>query len=92
ANLDSIDVAGKTGTAQNPYGEDHGWFIAYAPMDNPQIAVAVLVENAGYGSISAAPIASLVIEKYLTREINRQRVLDYVLDFRSKETQTAEAN
>lgn len=92
ANLDSINVAGKTGTAQNPYGEDHGWFIAYAPMDNPQIAVAVLVENAGYGSISAAPIASLVIEKYLTREINRQRVLDYVLDFRSKETQTAEAN
>lgn len=92
ANLDSIEVAGKTGTAQNPYGEDHGWFIAFAPMDNPQIAVAVLVENAGYGSISAAPIASLVIEKYLTRELNRQRVLDYVLDFRSKETQTAEAN
>lgn len=92
ANLDSIEVAGKTGTAQNPYGEDHGWFIAFAPMDNPQIAVAVLVENAGYGSISAAPIASLVIEKYLTRELNRQRVLDYVLDFRSKETQTAEVN
>lgn len=92
ANLPDIEVAGKTGTAQNPYGEDHGWFIAFAPMDNPQIAVAVLVENAGYGSISAAPIASLIIEKYLTRELNRQRVLDYVLEFKSKDTQTAEAN
>ena len=81
ANLPDIEVAGKTGTAQNPYGEDHGWFIAFAPVDNPQIAVAVLTENSGYGSISAAPIASLVIEKYLTGEVNRQRVLDYVLDF-----------
>lgn len=92
ANLADIEVAGKTGTAQNPYGEDHGWFIAFAPLDNPQIAIAVLVENAGYGSISAAPIASLIIEQYLTGEINRQRVLDYVLEFRSKDTQTAEAN
>ncbi|MDZ7718514.1 MAG: penicillin-binding protein 2 [Balneolaceae bacterium] len=92
ANLPDIEVAGKTGTSQNPYGEDHGWFIAFAPMDNPQIAVAVLIENAGYGSISAAPIASLIIEKYLTRELNRQRVVDYVMDFKSKDTQTAEAN
>lgn len=92
ADLPEIEVAGKTGTSQNPYGEDHGWFIAFAPMDNPQIAVAVLVENAGYGSISAAPIASLIIEKYLTGELNRQRVLDYVLEFKSKDTQTAEAN
>lgn len=92
ANLDSIEIAGKTGTSQNPYGEDHGWFISFAPLNNPQIAVAVLVENAGYGSISAAPIASLLIEQYLTGEINRQRVLDYVLDFKSKDTRTAEAN
>lgn len=92
ANLPEIEVAGKTGTSQNPYGEDHGWFIAFAPVDNPQIAVAVLIENAGYGSISAAPIASLIIEQYLTGELNRQRVLDYVLDFKSKDTQTAEAN
>jgi len=92
ANLPDIEIAGKTGTAQNPYGEDHGWFISFAPLDDPQIAVAVLVENSGYGSISAAPIASLIIEKYLTGELKRQRVLDYVLDFKSKETQTAEAN
>ncbi len=92
ANLDSIEVAGKTGTAQNPYGEDHGWFISFAPVDNPQIVVAVLVENAGYGSISAAPIASLLIEQYLTGEVNRQRVLDYVLNFESKDARTAEAN
>lgn len=69
ADLDSVRVAGKTGTAQNPHGEDHGWFIAFAPMDNPRIAVAVLVENAGYGSQSAAPIASLMIEQYLNGEI-----------------------
>jgi penicillin-binding protein 2 len=92
ADLPEIEVAGKTGTAQNPYGEDHGWFIAFAPLDNPQIAVAVLVENAGYGSISAAPIASLIIEQYLTGELKRQRVLDYVLQFKSKDTRTAEAN
>lgn len=85
ANLPDIEVAGKTGTAQNPYGEDHGWFIAFAPLENPQIAIAVLSENSGYGSISAAPIASLIIEKYLTGELNRQRVLDYVLNFKSKE-------
>ena len=92
ADLPEIEVAGKTGTAQNPYGEDHGWFIAFAPLDNPQIAVAVLVENVGYGSQSAAPITSLIIEKYLTGELNRQRVLDYVLGLQSKDTQTAEAN
>lgn len=92
ADLDSIAVAGKTGTAQNPYGEDHGWFMSFAPVDNPQIVVAVLVENAGYGSISAAPIASLLIEQYLTGELKRQRVMDYVLDFESKDTKTAEAN
>lgn len=82
ANLQDIEVAGKTGTSQNPHGENHGWFIAFAPLDDPQIAVAVLVENAGFGSISAAPIASLVIEQYLTGEINRPYVLNYVLDFK----------
>lgn len=83
ANLDSIRVAGKTGTAQNPHGRDHGWFIAFAPMEDPQIAVAVLVENAGYGSVSAAPIASLMIEKYLNGEIapNRQWIYDEVINF-----------
>lgn len=83
ADLDNIDieVAGKTGTAQNPQGANHGWFIAYAPYDNPTIAVAVLVENAGYGSISAAPIAGLLIEQYLNGDISREYVKNYVLSF-----------
>lgn len=81
ANLQDIEVAGKTGTAQNPHGENHGWFIAYAPYDDPRIAVAVLIENGGYGSISAAPVASLLIEQYLTGTISRTHVLNYVLDF-----------
>lgn len=87
ANIDSIAVAGKTGTAQNPHGQDHAWFISFAPVDNPQIAVAVLVENAGYGSISSAPIASLLIEKYLQGSINRPYVYDYVKNFEPREVQ-----
>lgn len=71
ARLDSIVVAGKTGTAQNPHGEDHSVFIAYAPFDDPQIAVAVFVENAGFGGTWAAPIASLMIEKYLKGKISK---------------------
>lgn len=71
AQLDSLTICGKTGTAQNPHGKDHSIFIAFAPMDNPKIAVAVYVENAGYGATWAAPIASLMIEKYLRREVKR---------------------
>lgn len=78
ADLKNVKVAGKTGTAQNPNGRDHGWFIAYAPYNNPKIAIAVLVENAGFGSITAAPIASLIIEKYLTGEIDRPYVMKWV--------------
>ena len=77
--IPGIDIAGKTGTSQNPHGENHGWFIAYAPKDDPQIAIAVLTENTGFGSQSAAPIASLIIEQYLTGEVKRQHVIDYVL-------------
>lgn len=91
ADLDSIAVAGKTGTAQNPQGQDHGWFISFAPVENPQIAVAVLVENAGYGSISAAPIASLLIEKYLQGSINRTYVYDYVKSFVPREVEPADS-
>lgn len=63
--IDSIQVAGKTGTAENPHGDDHSLFMGFAPADNPQIAIAVVVENAGFGSQWAAPMASLMIEKYL---------------------------
>jgi len=79
ARLDSIIICGKTGTAQNPHGKDHSIFVAFAPKDNPQIAIAVYVENAGFGSTFAAPIASLMIEKYLTGSIKRKYLEDYVL-------------
>ncbi len=59
------EISGKTGTAQNPHGEDHAWFIAFAPFDNPKIAIAVMVENVGFGGTHAAPIAKKVIEAYL---------------------------
>ncbi len=73
ARLDSIQVCGKTGTAENPHGKSHSWFSCYAPQINPQIAVAVIVENAGFGATFAAPIASLVIEKYLNGNIAERR-------------------
>ena len=79
ARLDSIIICGKTGTAQNPHGKDHSIFVAFAPKDNPQIAIAVYVENAGFGSTFAAPIASLIIEEYLTGEVKRKYLEDYVL-------------
>ena len=69
---------GKTGTAENPHGDDHSLFVAFAPKDNPQIAIAVIVENAGYGTTYAAPIASLMMEKYVNDSIapNRQWIAD----------------
>jgi penicillin-binding protein 2 len=80
AALKDIIICGKTGTAQNPHGKDHSVFIAFAPKDDPKIAIAVYVENAGYGSTSAAPIASLIIEKYLkgkiTNKAQEQRILE----------------
>lgn len=67
-----ISICGKTGTSQNPHGEDHSVFFAFAPKDNPQIAIAVYVENAGWGGDVAAPMASLMIEKYLRGKIERR--------------------
>lgn len=63
--MKDIPQCGKTGTAQNPHGNYHSNFIAFAPYDNPQIAIAVIIENSGYGATWAAPIASLMIEKYI---------------------------
>ncbi len=63
--LPNIKIAGKTGTSQNPHGKDHAVFIAFAPYEKPKIAVAVIVENAGYGSTHAAPIAQKIIKTYL---------------------------
>jgi penicillin-binding protein 2 len=81
-NIPGIEIAGKTGTAQNPHGKDHGWFICFAPVENPQIAVACLIENAGFGGLTAAPIASLLVEQYLYGQIKRQQVLQKMLDFK----------
>ena len=69
SRLDDIIICGKTGTVQNPHGQDHSVFIAFAPKNNPKIAIAVFIENAGFGGTWAAPIASLIIEKYLNRKI-----------------------
>jgi len=80
SRLDSIALCGKTGTAQNPHGEDHSIFICFAPKDNPQIALAVFVENAGGGSKFAAPIASLMVEKYLTDTITRSVLEQPILE------------
>jgi len=66
-------VCGKTGTAENPHGEDHSVFMAFAPKDNPKIAIAVYVEHGKWGATYAAPIASLMIEKYLTDSIAPER-------------------
>ena len=65
-------MAGKTGTVQNPHGRDHAIFIGFAPAEDPQIAVAVVVENAGFGATWACPVASMMIEQYLTGEVKRR--------------------
>ena len=77
--VEGIEICGKTGTAENfakingkrTQLEDHSIFVAFAPKDNPKIAIAILVENGGFGSVIAGPIASLMIEKYLTGKITR---------------------
>jgi penicillin-binding protein 2 len=75
-NVPELFICGKTGTVQNPHGKDHALFIGFAPMDDPKIAVAVAVENAGFGSTWACPIATLVMEQYLTGSINRTELFN----------------
>ena len=72
--MPDIAIAGKTGTAQNPHGKDHSIFIGFAPYDNPKIAVAVIVENAGFGSLVAAPIARDIIKAYLQKDKKDEKV------------------
>lgn len=88
ALIPEIAICGKTGTAENPHGEDHSIFFAFAPKDDPKIAIAVYVEHGKFGGTIAAPIASLLIEKYLTREISEKRKYreNYVLDYQSLDT------
>jgi len=80
ARIEGITVCGKTGTAENPHGEDHSIFIAFAPKNEPKIALSVYVENGGWGSTYAAPIASLMIEKYLTDTITRGWLEEFILN------------
>ena len=82
ARIEGIEVCGKTGTVQNPHGKDHSVFIAFAPKENPKIAIAVIVENSGFGGTWAAPIASLMIENYLFKDCKSPE----------KETRVLEAN
>ncbi|RPI14850.1 MAG: penicillin-binding protein 2 [Ignavibacteriae bacterium] len=71
-----VDIAGKTGTAQNTHGNDHSWFIAFAPYDNPRIAICVLVENAGFGAAVAAPICQRLILKYLFGSTDETEIIE----------------
>lgn len=71
ARIYGIISGGKTGTAENPHGEDHAWYVGFAPFDQPKIAVAVMLENAGFGGAKAAPLAGLVMERYLYGELKR---------------------
>jgi len=74
AFLRDIEICGKTGTSQNR-GKDHSVFFAFAPRENPTIAIAVYVENGGWGSTYGAPMASLMIEQYINGEIDEQRLI-----------------
>ncbi|MFI5222428.1 MAG: penicillin-binding transpeptidase domain-containing protein, partial [Bacteroidia bacterium] len=81
ARIPGIAICGKTGTAQNPHGKDHSVFFAFAPRDHPRIAIAVVVENAGFGATWAAPIASLILEQYLTgKHDTRPALLEKILN------------
>lgn len=80
ARIPDIDWGGKTGTSQNPHGENHSLFVGMAPTDDPEIVVAVVVENAGYGGAWAAPISSLLVEKYINGEVERKRTEQRILD------------
>jgi cell division protein FtsI/penicillin-binding protein 2 len=67
ARVAGLSVAGKTGTAQNPHGEDHAVFVCFAPVESPQVAIAIIVENGGEGGLTAAPIAKKMLE-YLFKD------------------------
>ncbi len=88
AQVPGIEMAGKTGTAQNPHGADHSVFACFAPVDHPKIAIFVLVENGGWGGVLAARIASLMTEKYLNREIQQtdkeKDVYSHIISYSTK--------
>jgi penicillin-binding protein 2 len=87
--IPGIEMCGKTGTAQNPHGDDNATFMAFAPREQPKIAVAVYVENAGFGATWAAPVASLMIELYLTGKTTRPWLEDRMLNFNKYDNREA---
>ncbi len=78
AHVHGINICGKTGTSQNSHGEDHSVFFAFAPKDNPKIAIATYIENAGFGGDIAAPISGLIIEKYLNGQVRKKNQEAYI--------------
>ena len=80
SHVPNLQICGKTGTAQNPHGEDHSIFIAFAPKEKPQIAIAVYIENGGWGSTWAAPIASLIIDQYLNNKIHNKELEKLIIN------------
>ena len=85
ANNDYVAIAGKTGTAENPHGFSHGWFTSFSPYEDPKIVVTVFMENGGFASSSAAPVAALMHERYITGETNNTRIYNHVLNWVPKE-------
>lgn len=79
AQFGNTVICGKTGTAQNPHGKDHSLFVAFAPRENPKIAIAVMVENSGFGATWAAPVASLMMELYMTDSISRPELFERMI-------------
>jgi penicillin-binding protein 2 len=71
ARIPGVISGGKTGTAENPHGKDHAWYVGFAPFESPKIAVAVMLENSGFGGAKAAPVAGLLMEKYLYGQLRR---------------------
>jgi penicillin-binding protein 2 len=77
ARVPGIEVCGKTGTAQNPHGKNHAWFVSFAPRENPEIVLVVFIENSGYGGVVAAPIAGKILNSYFYPDAE-QLPLDYI--------------
>jgi penicillin-binding protein 2 len=79
-----ITAAAKTGTAENPHGKSHSVFVAYAPAENPQIAIGAIIEQAGFGGVVAGPISSLLMEQYLTGTVARPEMVQQLRAIRSE--------
>lgn len=92
SQIKDVEVCGKTGTSQNIRGRDHAIFIAFAPKDNPQIAIAVVVENAGFGGVAAAPIAGMMMEKYLKGSHNREAQKEQIMNISYRTVASTKSN